>query len=68
MIGKQGANVRKITQDFPKVHIEFTEGENKIKIEGPPEEVEDAVKALEIIVRDLVSHRSTFTLASSVLI
>lgn len=53
-IGKQGANVRKITQEFPKVHIEFTEGENKIKIEGPPEEVEDAVKALETIVRDLV--------------
>lgn len=54
MIGKQGASVRKITQEFPKVHIEFTEGENKIKIEGPPEEVEDAVKALETIVRDLV--------------
>lgn len=53
VIGKQGANVRKITQEFPKVHIEFTEGENKIKIEGPPEEVEDAVKALETIVRDL---------------
>ncbi|XP_061189597.1 vigilin-like [Saccostrea echinata] len=60
VIGKQGANVKKITQDFPKVHIEFTEGQNKIQIEGPPEEVDDAVKALEAIVRDL-KKRMDFT-------
>ena len=54
VIGKKGENVRKITSEFPKVHIEFTEGQDKILVEGPPEEVNDAVSQLEKIVRDLV--------------
>ena len=37
------------------MHIEFTEGQDKITVEGPPEEVSLAVKALEKIVQDLVS-------------
>lgn len=38
-----------------QVHIEFTEGTDKINVEGPPEEVNEAVKELEVIVKDLVS-------------
>ena len=38
-----------------QVHIEFTEGEDKILVEGPPEEVDQAVKALQEFVQDLVS-------------
>lgn len=53
IIGKKGATIRDLTQDLPKVHIEFTEGEDKIQVEGPPEEVEMAVKALENYVREL---------------
>ena len=45
-----------------QVHIEFTEGENKIQVEGPPEEVDEAVKALQDFVRDLV--RGWFTRAA----
>lgn len=56
IIGKKGATVRKITQDFPKVHIEFTEGEDKISVEGPPSEVEQARVALEAIINDLLSR------------
>lgn len=56
IIGKKGATVRKITQDFPKVHIEFTEGEDKISVEGPPSEVEQARVALEAIISDLLSR------------
>ncbi|KAH3827192.1 hypothetical protein DPMN_129122, partial [Dreissena polymorpha] len=56
IIGKKGANVRSITANFDKVHIEFTEGENKIKVEGPPEEVDQAVKALQEHVRELQSR------------
>ena len=37
------------------MHIEFTEGEDKILVEGPPEEVDQAVKALQEFVQDLVS-------------
>ncbi|KAK3104810.1 hypothetical protein FSP39_010756 [Pinctada imbricata] len=53
VIGKKGENVRKITSEFPKVHIEFTEGQDKIQVEGPPEEVNEAVTELEKIVKNL---------------
>jgi predicted PilT family ATPase len=56
IIGKKGVTVRKITQDFPKVHIEFTEGEDKISVEGPPAEVEQAKAALEAIINDLLTR------------
>ncbi|XP_053378526.1 vigilin-like [Mercenaria mercenaria] len=56
IIGKKGATVKNITSNFPKVHIEFTEGEDKIQVEGPPEEVDQAVKALEDFVKDLQSR------------
>ncbi|XP_060078333.1 vigilin-like [Ylistrum balloti] len=60
VIGRQGANVRRITEQFSKVHIEFTDGADKIIVEGPPEEVESAVKELEAVVKDLQS-RMDFT-------
>jgi transcription antitermination factor NusA-like protein len=37
------------------VHVEFTDKEDKIKIEGPPEEVEKAQASLEKMARDLIS-------------
>lgn len=56
IIGRRGANVSKITEDLPKVHIEFVDGEDKIRVEGPPEEVQQAERALVDITRDLVSR------------
>jgi len=56
IIGKNGANIRQVTQDLPKVHIEFTDGQNKIVVEGPPEEVEQAQKALKKITEDLLTR------------
>lgn len=51
VIGRKGANIKKITQDLSKgVHVEFTE--NKIKIEGPREEVEKAQVELEKVVNE----------------
>ena len=41
---------------FIKVHIEFTEGQDKITVEGPPEEVKKAVQNLNTFVKDLVSN------------
>lgn len=58
IIGRKGANIRSMTQDLPKVHVEFTDitdKEGKIKIEGPPEEVEKAQMGLEDMVKDLIS-------------
>lgn len=53
IIGRQGASVKKITQNTPKVHIEFTDGQDMIVIEGPPEEVEECVSNLTEFVTDL---------------
>lgn len=39
---------------FIQVHIEFHEGQDKILVEGPPEEVNEAVKLLEVKVKELV--------------
>lgn len=55
IIGRKGANIKEITQHLPKVHIEFTDKEDRIKIEGPPEEVEKAKEQIEAKARELVS-------------
>ena len=55
IIGRKGANIKKVTPEFPKVHIEFQEGQDKIELEGPPDDVEQAQKLLTDIVNDLVS-------------
>uniref|UniRef100_A0A4D5R9H2 Vigilin n=1 Tax=Scolopendra viridis TaxID=118503 RepID=A0A4D5R9H2_SCOVI len=56
IIGRKGANIRQITQDLPRVHVEFRDGTDKIVIEGPPEEVEHAKNELEKLTQDLVSR------------
>lgn len=38
-----------------KVHIEFTEGEDKITLEGPTKDVQMVQSQIEAIVTDLVS-------------
>ena len=47
MIGEKGANISKITADFPNTHVKF-EADNKITLDGPPDEVE--------IVRDRLQN------------
>lgn len=59
IIGRKGAIIKEITQNLPKVHVEFNDKEDKIKIEGPPEEVETAQEQIEVMVKDLV-NRMTF--------
>ncbi|KAF6114088.1 high density lipoprotein binding protein [Phyllostomus discolor] len=59
IIGKKGQNLAKITQQMPKVHIEFTEGEDKITLEGPTEDVNVAQEQIEAMVKDLV-HRMDY--------
>ncbi|XP_018320346.1 vigilin [Agrilus planipennis] len=53
IIGRKGANIKDITQNLPKVHVEFTDKE-KIKIEGPPEEVEKAQEQIEALAKDFI--------------
>uniref|UniRef100_H0V7G7 Vigilin n=1 Tax=Cavia porcellus TaxID=10141 RepID=H0V7G7_CAVPO len=56
IIGKKGQNLAKITQQMPKVHIEFTEGEDKITLEGPTEDVTVAQEQIESMVKDLINR------------
>uniref|UniRef100_A0A8C1I2Q3 Vigilin n=1 Tax=Cyprinus carpio carpio TaxID=630221 RepID=A0A8C1I2Q3_CYPCA len=56
IIGKKGQNLAKITQQMPKVHIEFTEGEDKITLEGPTKDVQIVHGQIEVIVTDLISR------------
>ncbi|XP_011297299.1 vigilin [Fopius arisanus] len=55
IIGRKGENINKITQDLPKVNIGFTANVDKIKIEGPPEDVEKAREHVEAHVQDLIN-------------
>ncbi|XP_056133981.1 high density lipoprotein binding protein a [Lampris incognitus] len=56
IIGKKGQNLAKITQQMPKVHIEFTEGEDKITLEGPTKDLQMVQSQIEAIVTDLVNR------------
>ena len=54
IIGRKGQNVQKITQDLPKVHVEFNSDLDKIILEGPPDQVTQAKEAFETFTEDLV--------------
>ncbi|KAJ8022002.1 Vigilin [Holothuria leucospilota] len=53
IIGRKGKNIDNITSSLSKVHIEFAEGSDRIELEGPPEQVEEAKKHLEQVVSEL---------------
>jgi hypothetical protein len=42
--------------------VEFTEGEDKLRVEGPPDDVQQAKKVLEEIAKDLVSVSTSYLL------
>ena len=52
MIGEKGANISKITADYPNTHVKF-EPDNKIVLDGPPDEVEKCKERLENITAGL---------------
>ncbi|KAK5848353.1 hypothetical protein PBY51_005976 [Eleginops maclovinus] len=54
IIGKKGQNIGRITQQLPRVHIEFTDGEERISLEGPTAEVEQAQAQIQEIIKDLL--------------
>lgn len=53
IIGRKGQNIRKITQDLPKVHVEFSDEKDSVSLEGPPQEVEKAKESLETFIHEL---------------
>uniref|UniRef100_A0A1Q3FI46 Putative vigilin n=1 Tax=Culex tarsalis TaxID=7177 RepID=A0A1Q3FI46_CULTA len=57
IIGREGGHIKEFTAQYPNVHVEFNE--DKIKIEGLPEQVDASAEALEKMVKDLTG-RLTF--------
>ncbi|CAO1311381.1 unnamed protein product [Diamesa hyperborea] len=57
IIGRKGSSIKETTSAFPSVHVEFTE--DKIKVEGPPEQLVQVVEQLEKTVKDYI-ERLTF--------
>ncbi|MBZ3887180.1 Vigilin [Sciurus carolinensis] len=55
IIGKKGQNISKVTQNMPRVHIEFT-GEDKIILKGPVDDVNYAQKEIENMLKDLINR------------
>lgn len=55
IIGKKGENIKRITADYHKTHVDFCEDANMIRIEGPKEELEAVKTALEEKVREIQS-------------
>jgi len=50
IIGRKGAGIQKLTGELQKVHVEFMDSGNSIKIEGPPDEADKA--------RDILQNQS----------
>lgn len=50
IIGRKGANINKITLDYPKVSVDFSD--NRITLEGPPEQLELVESLISNIVKD----------------
>jgi hypothetical protein len=57
MIGEKGSNISKITADFPNTHVKF-ETDDKITLDGPPDEVERVRDRLENITMGLKQVRT----------
>merc|ERR1712241_599248 len=58
IIGRKGAGIQKLTGELQKVHVEFMDSGNAIKIEGPPDEADKARDILENQANELKTKMS----------
>jgi len=58
IIGRKGAGIQKLTAELQKVHVEFMDTGDSIKIEGPPEEADKARDTLDNLANDLKNKMS----------
>merc|ERR1712180_76563 len=58
IIGRKGAGIQKLTGELQKVHVEFMDSGNCIKIEGPPDESDKARDILENQANELKTKMS----------
>merc|ERR1719211_702264 len=58
IIGRKGAGIQKLTGELQKVHVEFMDSGNAIKIEGPPDEADKARDILDNQANELKTKMS----------
>lgn len=54
IIGKKGANINKITEEFPQVHIELDDAAERIKLDGPRAEVQKVRANLNTMIEEML--------------
>lgn len=54
IIGKKGANINKITEEFPQVHIELDDVAELIKLDGPRAEVQKVRANLHTMIEEMM--------------
>eukprot|EP01135_Chromosphaera_perkinsii_P002133 Nk52_evm67s217 gene=Nk52_evmTU67s217 len=54
IIGKKGANIRKISEEHPSVQVLFVNEKECIELQGSPESVEKCKKVIESTVKDML--------------
>jgi len=60
IIGRKGANIKQITQDFNNVHVQFDVKDGKISIEGTPSDVNQAKAKLQELASEMI-NKLTYT-------
>lgn len=61
IIGRKGATITKLSAEYPKVHVEFTD--NIIKMDGPPDQLTLAEESISALVND---YETRFTFVDMV--
>lgn len=56
IIGRKGANINKITAEYPQVQVEFTNKSEVIKLIGPRDDVDKARENLESMIAEMMSR------------
>jgi len=56
IIGKKGANINKITEEYPSVHIEMEDAAERIKLDGPKAEVQKVHANLTAMIEEMLSR------------
>ncbi|GMF12286.1 unnamed protein product [Phytophthora lilii] len=60
LIGKSGANIRALQQQFPNVMIDIRRGDNSITLKGPTEEVQKVRTVMEDKIQELLHNEEEF--------
>jgi len=56
IIGRKGASIQKLNDEYPNVHVAFMDSGDTIKIDGPPEDADKIREQIEKQAKDLMDN------------